>query len=438
MNTRLAATPPLFNAYTGFGAGSRLAPDFWLLGSASILILLGWIMVASASMDFSDRNHGSALFYLVRHSLYLTIALAASALVLCTTMTFWSRFAVWFLVVSFVLLAFILLPGMGYTANNATRWLALGPVTVQVSELAKVGVVLYLASYLVRQTDLVRSNIFGFINPMIVITFLITLLLAQPDFGAVVVILSASLGMLFIGGVRIWQFLALVAVSAIAVVAMVYGEEYRMARLTAFLNPWEYSQTGGYQLVQSLIAFGRGDLFGLGLGNSIQKLFFLPEAHTDFIFAVLAEELGLLGCLTVLFVYAVMIVSILRIASRAESASEHFSSYVAYGVALIFSIQLFINVGVNTGLLPTKGLTLPFISYGGSSLVVSFIFLSMVLRIDYELKANAYAQQQRKGGVVGGAARKKSAAAWSRIGKVSDDVNTSATAVVRKGRVHSV
>jgi len=402
LNARITPSPALFSVYAGFNPGSRVPASFWLLVSALVLIVVGWVMIASASMDYSGRNNGDALYYFFRHSVYLTISLCLFFVVLCISMEFWQRFSVWFLLGSFALLAVILVPGVGYTANNATRWLDLGPVTIQVSELAKVAVLLYLASYLVRQTELVRSHVFGFINPMLVIALLIILLLGQPDFGAVIVILSASLGMLFIGGVRIWEFVALVLVSAVAVAAMVYGEEYRMARLIAYLDPWEYSQTGGYQLVQSLIAFGRGDLFGLGLGNSIQKLFFLPEAHTDFIFAVLAEESGLFGSLVVLFFYAVMIVHILKVARRAENAGRNFSAYIAYGVALIFSVQLFINVGVSTGLLPTKGLTLPFISYGGSSLIVSFIFLAMILRIDYELKLQALEQQKRKGGVVGG------------------------------------
>lgn len=400
MRTQIPSQSAFFASGERAGARSVIAPDLWLLGSALALVLLGWVMITSASMDFASFRNGDAMYYFNRHSIYLIVSLCSAALVLYLPVEFWNRFAVWFLLGSFILLAVILLPGVGYTANNATRWLALGPLTIQVSELAKIGVLVYLASYLVRQTELVRSNIFGFINPMLVIMLLIALLLGQPDFGAVVVILSASLGMLFIGGVRIWQFTALVVASAIAVAVMVLSEEYRMARLVAYLDPWEYSQTGGYQLVQSLIAFGRGDFFGLGLGNSIQKLFFLPEAHTDFVFAVLAEELGLLGCLAMLLLYSVMVICILRIAQRAERAERNFSAYIAYGIALIFSVQLFINVGVNTGLLPTKGLTLPFISYGGSSLVVSFVFLAMVLRIDYELKQQAVEQQQRKGGVV--------------------------------------
>ncbi len=374
--------------------------DWLLLGSALALALLGWVMITSASLDFSRFRNGVASYYFVRHGVYLALALFAALLTARLSVDFWYRFAVWFLLGSFLLLALILVPGVGHTANNATRWLSLGPVTIQVSELAKIGVLVYLAGYLVRQTELVRSNILGFINPMLVIMLLIALLLAQPDFGAVVVILSASLGMLFIGGVRLWQFGALIAASALAVALMVFGEEYRMARLVAFLDPWAHSQTGGYQLVQSLIAFGRGDLFGLGLGNGIQKLFFLPEAHTDFVFAVLAEELGLVGCLAVLGLYSLLIIAILRIAQRADHCGESFASYLAYGIALIFSVQLFINVGVNIGLLPTKGLTLPFISYGGSSLVVSSIFVAMVLRIDFELKRQLQREQQRKGGVV--------------------------------------
>lgn len=366
-------------------ANSRIfGLDGWLLLPALALVAIGLVMITSASLDYAGRKHGDALFYVHRHFAYLVIAACASLACLRIPVQLWNRYAVHLLFASFVLLLLIFVPGLGHTANSATRWLALGPFTLQVSEVAKLGVVFYLASYLVRQEDRVRSHVLGFINPMIVMMLLVVLLLFQPDFGAVVVLLGAALGLLFLGGVRLWQFGILIAASLLAIAVMVLSEEYRMARFDAFLDPWSYQEGGGYQLIQSLIAFGRGDLFGLGLGNSIQKLFFLPEAHTDFIFAVLAEELGLFGCTAVLALYALLIGRLLFIALRAQAAGADFGAYVVYGFALLFAIQCFINVGVNIGLLPTKGLTLPFLSYGGSSLLVSTVSIAIALRIESE------------------------------------------------------
>jgi len=235
-----------------------------------------------------------------------------------------------------------------------------------------------------------------------------------------IVLLCASLGMLFLGGVRIWQFALVIVAAVLAVAVMVLSEEYRMNRLVAYLDPWAYQQGGGYQLIQSLIAIGRGEWLGLGLGNSIQKLFFLPEAHTDFIFAVLAEELGLLGCIVTLAIYSLLIGRILVIARRAELLQRAFSAYVAYGIAIIFSVQLFINVGVSIGLLPTKGLTLPFLSYGGSSLLVSSIFIALVLRINDEMIHSLSEFGQRKGSVLSSAAMQKQTPRQVRYGRVGN------------------
>ncbi|MBT8151027.1 MAG: putative lipid II flippase FtsW [Gammaproteobacteria bacterium] len=372
--------------------------DGWLLFAVGALLAIGLVMITSASLDYAGRRHGNALFYFYRHSIYLVIAACAALLCVRVPVSTWRRYAVHMLIASFGLLVLILIPGLGYTANNATRWLALGPFTLQVSELAKLGVVFYLASYLVRQERLVRSHVLGFFNPMLVMMLLVVLLLLQPDFGAVVVMLGAALGLLFLGGVRLWQFGILIAASAAAIALMVLTEEYRMARFVAFLDPWSYQQGSGYQLIQSLIAFGRGEFFGLGLGNSIQKLFFLPEAHTDFIFAVLAEELGMAGCAVVLALFGLLISRLLLIAQSAQAAGEDFGAYVVYGIALIFAIQCFINVGVNIGLLPTKGLTLPFLSYGGSSLLVSCVSVAVALRIEREIYVHALDDAQRRGG----------------------------------------
>ena len=360
-------------------------PDFILLLSTFTLLAIGLVMISSASMDYASQRYDDPFYHTRRHVIYLIIALIAGLIASKVSVELWQRSDKYLLLLSFIILTLIIITGVGVTANNATRWLAIGPLTLQGSEVAKLGVIVYLGSYLVRQNDLVRSKWSGFLNPMAIMMAMVVLLIREPDFGAVVVLMSAALGMLFLGGVRLWQFIiTLVGVGGLCAV-LVMSSKYRMERLYSYLDPWSDQFGDGYQLTQALIAFGRGEWFGLGLGGSIQKLFYLPEAHTDFIFAILAEELGFIGCLLVLCIYVVLIGRILFIARKAESMSQSFSAYVAYGVSIIFSAQLFINVGVNIGLLPTKGLTLPFLSYGGSSLLVSCVLIGLVLRIHQEL-----------------------------------------------------
>ena len=329
-------------------------PDFILLLSTFTLLAIGLVMISSASMDYASQRYDDPFYHTRRHAIYLIIALIAGFIASKVSVELWQRSDKYLLLLSFIVLTLIIIPGVGVTANNATRWLAIGPLTLQGSEVAKLGVIVYLGSYLVRQNDLVRSKWSGFLNPMAIMMTMVVLLIKEPDFGAVVVLMSAALGMLFLGGVRLWQFIiTLVGVGGLCVV-LVMSSQYRMQRLYSYLDPWSDQFGDGYQLTQALIAFGRGEWFGLGLGDSIQKLFYLPEAHTDFIFAILAEELGFIGCLLVLSIYVVLIGRILFIARKAESMSQSFSAYVAYGVSIVFSAQLFINVGVNIGLLPTK------------------------------------------------------------------------------------
>ena len=373
-------------------------PDFILLLSTFTLLAIGLVMISSASMDYASQRYGDPFYHTRRHAIYLIIALIAGFIASKVSVELWQRSDKYLLLLSFIILTLIIIPGVGVTANNATRWLAIGPLTLQGSEMAKLGVIVYLGSYLVRQNDLVRSKWSGFLNPMAIMMTMVVLLIKEPDFGAVVVLMSAALGMLFLGGVRLWQFIiTLVGVGGLCVV-LVMSSQYRMQRLYSYLDPWSDQFGDGYQLTQALIAFGRGEWFGLGLGDSIQKLFYLPEAHTDFIFAILAEELGFIGCLLVLGIYVVLIGRILFIARKAESMSQSFSAYVAYGVSIVFSAQLFINVGVNIGLLPTKGLTLPFLSYGGSSLLVSCVLIGLVLRIHQELTAEQGSLRVKKYG----------------------------------------
>ncbi|HLB58161.1 MAG TPA: putative lipid II flippase FtsW, partial [Gammaproteobacteria bacterium] len=267
-------------------------------------------------------------------------------------------------------------------------WIGFSIFRLQVSEFAKIAFILYLGSYLVRHQEEVRADIGGFIKPLILLGVIGVLLLLEPDFGAAVVIAVTAFAMLFLGGARLWQFILLLALAVMAFVFLAISSPYRMARLTTFLNPWAHQFNSGYQLTQSLIAFGRGGIFGVGLGSSIQKLFYLPEAHTDFLFAVLGEELGLVGMLSVLFLYLVLVVRILWIGRRAQLMGQPMAGYVAYGVGIWIGIQALVNMGVNAGLFPTKGLTLPLISYGGSSMLIMFVALAIVLRIDYETRVS--------------------------------------------------
>jgi len=247
-------------------------------------------------------------------------------------------------------------------------------------------VLIYLAGYLVRRSHEVRTAVRGFVKPMLILTLICTLLLAEPDFGAAAVMLAAAMGMMFLGGVRFWQFGVLMVCVALALAALIYTSPYRLERLTAFMNPWADPFASGFQLTQALIAFGRGEWFGVGLGNGIQKLFYLPEAHTDFLFAVMAEELGLIGSLFVIFLFGLIVVRAFVIGRRAERVEKKFEAYLAYGLGLWIGIQAFINIGVNMGVLPTKGLTLPFMSYGGSSLLVMCVVMALLIRVDYETK----------------------------------------------------
>jgi len=356
----------------------------WLLLTTIILATIGFIMVSSASMDISERLMGNPFHFLQRHLIYLTMALLFASLAYQVSLNVWKKSGVFLLVFAYLLLVVVLIPGIGKNVNGSTRWISLGLITVQVSEVAKVCVLAYVAGYLVRRNSEVREKFWGFIKPVLVLSVMIVLLLKEPDFGAVVVIMSAVFGMLFLAGVKFSQYVLALSASLCAGAAMIFSSEYRMNRLIAYLDPWSDQFGAGYQLVQSLIAFGRGDLTGVGLGNSIQKLSYLPEAHTDFVFAVLAEEFGLIGSLFVIGLYLFMVVVILFIGRAAEKAKVLFGAYMAYGLGIMLGLQAFVNIGVSSGLLPTKGLTLPLMSYGGSSLIVSAVIIAIILRVNKE------------------------------------------------------
>ncbi len=379
------STMPINDSVT---AWLHMPVDRTLLVLVFALASIGFVMMGSASIEFADEKFGSPFFHIYRQFLYLLIALALASVVCFIPMSAWQQYGWVLLFAGFVLLVLVVIPGIGREVNGSRRWLPMGPVNLQSSEIAKFCILIYLAGYVVRRHEEMRTHWKGFVKPIAVLSMMIVLLLLEPDFGAVVVMVTACMGMIFLGGVRLSQFLTLIAASSVAVGIMAVSSEYRMQRLICFVNPWEKPFDCGYQLTQSLIAFGRGEWLGIGLGNSIQKLFFLPEAHTDFVFAILAEELGLIGGLVVLGLFVWLITKMFLVGRRAEMMGKFFSAYVAYGVGLLFSAQVFINIGVNTGLLPTKGLTLPFLSYGGSSLIVSFCLVALIVRIDYELNCH--------------------------------------------------
>jgi cell division protein FtsW len=358
--------------------------DFPLLAGCLALLGLGLVMIASASTEVAAVNVGSPIYYMLRHLVYLLIGLGAAAVVLLIPLETWQRFSGMALLAAFAMLVLVLVPGIGREVNGSMRWIGFGAFNVQPSEIAKLLVVVYLAGYLVRRQAEVRESWAGFFKPFVVLLPMAGLLLLEPDFGATVVMMGSAAAMLFLGGVGLLRFGLMVSLAVGAVFVLVQTQEYRLQRLITFTDPWADQFGSGYQLTQALIAFGRGEWFGVGLGNSIQKQFYLPEAHTDFVFAVLAEELGMLGALITVGLFAFVCVRALYIGLWAEKAKQFFAAYVAYGLAFLWIGQFLINIGVNIGLLPTKGLTLPFLSYGGSSLVICCVSLALLLRIEWE------------------------------------------------------
>ncbi len=367
--------------------------DGWLLFSAVSLVLAGFLMITSASMEVAGLRYDSPFFFALRHLVFILIGSVVAGVAFLLPSRFWLHTGHWWLLGAFLLLVAVLIPGVGREVNGSSRWIPLGPINLQASELAKLFMIMYLAGYLVRRLEEVRSQWSGFVKPMLVVAVFIVLLLLEPDFGAVVVIMATVLGMIFLSGMRLGQFLLVIVASIGLVAGMAVSQPYRMQRLITFLDPWADPFGSGYQLSQAQIAFGRGEWFGLGLGNSVQKLFYLPEAHTDFVFSVLAEELGMVGALAVLVLFAILIVRAFYIGRQAEYLHRHYQGYICYGIGLVFSIQALINIGVNVGVLPTKGLTLPLVSYGGSSLMVSLVMLALLSRVHFE---NFYIEQQRR------------------------------------------
>ncbi|MCC5878640.1 MAG: cell division protein FtsW [Idiomarina sp.] len=365
---------------------STMLYDRQLLLIMLALTAIGVVMVTSASMPVGERLIGNPFHFMIRHGMYLVLSLLVAGAVLTQPMSRWEKMNGWLCLAAIVMLVAVLF--VGHSVNGATRWIRVGPITLQVAEFAKLFFFVFLASYLHRRHDEVRKNLKGFFKALILLGIISMLLLLQPDLGTVVVVAMTSMGMLFLAGARIMQFFAVALTLVIALLALIIIEPYRMRRVTSFWNPWDDPFGSGYQLTQSLMAFGRGDWLGQGLGNSVQKLQYLPEAHTDFIVSVMAEELGFIGVLVTISLLFVLVVKALYLGQRALRQKRAFSGYLAHGIGIWFGFQTMVNVGAAAGLIPTKGLTIPFVSYGGSSLLAMTIALAILLRIDYELRVN--------------------------------------------------
>ncbi|MGM0824792.1 MAG: putative lipid II flippase FtsW [Pseudomonadota bacterium] len=356
--------------------------DVWLIVVAVALAGFGWVMVSSASIGLLDDSY----HYAQQHGLFLVVAVLASVLMLCIPLEVWRQNAGLILLVSIGLLTLVLF--IGQEINGSKRWIALpGPLpSLQVSEFAKIGLILYMAAFMSRFTYDLRRKPFSMWRPLAVLAVPAGLLFLAPDFGGMVVFTVCVIGMLMMAGASLTLLIGSGSLLATGAVMMVALEPYRLARWTSFLDPWADQFATGYQLTQALIAFGRGHVTGTGLGNSVQKLHYLPEAHTDFIFAVVAEELGMLGAITVVILFTLLIARAMWVGRRAELAGHLFGAYVSYGIGFIIAAQAFINMAVSSGLLPTKGLTLPLMSYGGSSLLVTGVMIGLLLRTDAETR----------------------------------------------------
>jgi cell division protein FtsW len=381
------------------GRPRRLALDPWVIGPVVALLLVGLVMVASASIGVADREMGQPFFYFLRQLMYVGLGLVAGALALAIPTAVWEKYSTVLLGVGIALLVLVLVPGIGHEVNGSRRWVRLGIMNFQVSELARVLLLTYVASYSVRRADELRGSFKGFLTPVLVLGGAAILLLLEPDFGAATVLLATGIAVLFLAGARITHLLVPVVIGVAGMATLAVTSAYRLRRLVAFRNPWEDPFNSGFQLVQSLIAIGRGEWFGVGLGSSVQKLFYLPEAHTDFVFAVLAEEFGFVGVVVVLALFAMLAGRALAISRNAARAGLQFQSYVAAAIGVWIGLQAFVNIGVNMGLLPTKGLTLPLLSYGGSSMLVTLAWLGVLLRVHHETQSagrSAVAREDRR------------------------------------------
>jgi cell division protein FtsW len=356
----------------------------WVLAG---LLSLGFVMVYSASIATAEASKFTGhqpTYYLMRHGIFILIGVFAGILAFQLPVQAWQRYALYLFLAGAALLVLVLIPHIGREVNGSRRWLSLFVINLQPSELMKLFAVLYAADYTVRKGKIKHLFVKAFVPMLAVMVLIGGLLLQEPDMGAFVVIISIALCTLWLGGFNLKVFVALVVALPLAFTALIFSSPYRMQRVIGFLDPWSDPFGKGYQLSHALIAFGRGEWLGVGLGSSVEKLFYLPEAHTDFLMAVIAEELGLIGVTAVVVLFSLLVVRAFLIGRHAAALEHNFSALVAQGIGIWFGVQAIINIGVNMGLLPTKGLTLPFLSFGGSGIVVNCIAAALLLRVDYE------------------------------------------------------
>ncbi len=364
-----------------YGA-SAFDRSFIVLGLT--MYMVGLVMVATSSIPVAERLFNNPFHFVIRHGIYIGLSLAIAGVALQIPMSWWHKNSSYLLGFAVVLLVTVLL--IGRSVNGSTRWIVLGPITVQAAEPAKLFFFCYLSAYLVRRREQVMENMKGFIKPLIVFGIMAVLLLLQPDLGTVIVMFVTTFGLLFLAGAKLWQFIAMSSVGGVSLAMLAYFEPYRWRRVTSFLDPWQDPFGSGYQLTQSLMAYGRGEVLGQGLGNSIQKLEYLPEAHTDFVMAVLAEEFGFVGISVVLLLSMTLVYKALILGRYALAKEKYFEGFLAYAIGIWMCFQAAVNIGASAGIVPTKGLTMPLISYGGSSMIVMTIALVLLIRIDHEIR----------------------------------------------------
>jgi cell division protein FtsW len=375
-------------AYRAGRAVPGIMPDLWLLIPTLLLMALGVVMVGSASIAVAESQGVAASHYLVRHLVFLGLGLVLASSFRVVPIVFLERICRPMMLLAALALLLVFVPGLGYEVNGSSRWIRLGLVNFQVVEAVKLMVVIYMAGYLVRKSEQIRVRFFDTLKPLLLIGILSVILLMQPDMGSAAVLTAIVGGMVWLAGAA-WRHIMVLGLVALPAFGFAAMEPYRLRRIISFMDPWADPYASGFQLTQALIAVGRGEVFGVGIGASIQKLFYLPEAHTDFIFAVLAEELGLLGVMFILMLFMLLVTRIMAIGLMAHRAGRPFAGNLAYGIGLWIGLQALVSMGVNLGVLPTKGLTLPLISSGGSSLLMTFLALGIVFRIRYEVDREA-------------------------------------------------
>ena len=369
--------------------------DNGLLLACLSLLGIGFVMVTSASLHLGVKMANDISHYPIKQLVHILLGLGFAGFVATINMATWERHGQTLFIAGLALLLIVLIPGVGVKVNGSIRWISLFGLRIQVSEVVKLISVIYMAGYVTRNVEHVRKSAFGLMKPLMLFSVACILLLMEPDFGSAVVILIIAMGMMFLGGARLTQFIVLLTTVSALAVMLVYMSPYRLARVLSFRDPWADAKNTGFQLTQALISFGRGEYFGVGLGNGIQKLFYLPEAHTDFLFSVLGEELGLVGVVSTIGLFGLLIVRGFAIGEAAERSGHKFSALVAYGIAIWFGFQSFVNMGVNMGMLPTKGLTLPLMSYGGGSMIVMCGAMAVLFRVHYETEQRRKTAQPR-------------------------------------------